>query len=240
MRYRKLLLSKTRTKPHTPTHYRTLPLIFKRNIYICNNHCCTAALLITGPAEFKDAAGQDRGWLLATVPHDPTSRHLISRCSAGRSVIPCAACRSVIDQRVRRSLVIRWGSGSKPPRNKPLIYRRAASQGAVSKTIGYQISVTHPGAPLRRNPSIYWSGEERSGALVFGARVVTDVETCNTCGSVFRGCPLEDETERARRNKHRATADELEWTWRKQTSRPHPAARANPSLQYIYQIHDDI
>ncbi|KRZ65677.1 hypothetical protein T10_255 [Trichinella papuae] len=166
------------------------------------------------------AAGDDRGWLLATDPHDPTSRYLISRCSAGRSVI---------DQRARRSLVIRWGSGSKPPRNKPLIYRRAASRGTVSKTIGCQISVTHPGAFLRRNPSIYWSGEERSGVLVFGARVVTDVETCNTCGSVFRSCPLEDETERARRNKHRATADELEWTWRKQTSRPHPAVSCDES-----------
>ncbi|KRZ02330.1 hypothetical protein T11_17578 [Trichinella zimbabwensis] len=97
------------------------------------------------------AAGEDRGWLLLTDPHDPTSRYLISRCSAGRSVI---------DQRARRSLMIRWGSGSKPPRNKPLIYRRAASRGTVSKTIGDQISVTHPGAPLRRNPSIYWSCEE--------------------------------------------------------------------------------
>ncbi|KRY40747.1 hypothetical protein T01_10250 [Trichinella spiralis] len=29
----------------------------------------------------------------------------------------------------RRSLMVRWGSGSKPPRNKPLIYRRAASRG---------------------------------------------------------------------------------------------------------------
>ncbi|KRX51980.1 hypothetical protein T09_385 [Trichinella sp. T9] len=44
--------------------------------------------------------------------------------------------------------MVRWGSGSKPPRNKPLIYRRAASQGTL----------THPGAPLRRNTSIYWSG----------------------------------------------------------------------------------
>ncbi|KRY04378.1 hypothetical protein T01_2338 [Trichinella spiralis] len=26
--------------------------------------------------------------------------------------------------------MVRWGSGSKPPRNKPLIYRRAASRGS--------------------------------------------------------------------------------------------------------------
>ncbi|KRZ95812.1 hypothetical protein T08_1275 [Trichinella sp. T8] len=57
------------------------------------------------PAQFKDAAGEDRGWLLATDPHDPTRR------------------------------------GSKPPRNEPLIYRRAASRGTVSKTIGDQVSV---------------------------------------------------------------------------------------------------
>ncbi|KRZ02348.1 hypothetical protein T11_8348 [Trichinella zimbabwensis] len=31
--------------------------------------------------------------------------------------------------------MVRWGSGSKPPRNKPLIYRRAASRGIVSKTM---------------------------------------------------------------------------------------------------------
>ncbi|KRX27648.1 hypothetical protein T07_13218 [Trichinella nelsoni] len=47
----------------------------------------------------------------------------------------------------RRSLMVRWGSGSKPPRNKPLIYRR----------------LTHPGAPLWRNTSVYWSGEDHPG-----------------------------------------------------------------------------
>ncbi|KRY05366.1 hypothetical protein T03_12017 [Trichinella britovi] len=31
--------------------------------------------------------------------------------------------------------MVRRGSGSKPPRNKPLIYRRAASRGIVSKTM---------------------------------------------------------------------------------------------------------
>ncbi|KRX81493.1 hypothetical protein T06_5203 [Trichinella sp. T6] len=35
----------------------------------------------------------------------------------------------------RRSLMVRRGSGSKPPRSKPLIYRRAASRGIVSKTM---------------------------------------------------------------------------------------------------------
>ncbi|KRY40048.1 hypothetical protein T01_10735 [Trichinella spiralis] len=69
--------------------------------------------------------------------------------------------RLVIDPRARRSLMVRWGSGSKPPRNKPLIYRRAASQGTVSKTIEDQISVYSLRCPLRRKPSIYWSGKER-------------------------------------------------------------------------------
>ncbi|KRX12368.1 hypothetical protein T07_11977, partial [Trichinella nelsoni] len=82
-------------------------------------------------AQFKDAAGEDRG-----------------RCSAGRSVIPCTACRLVIDPRARRSLML-----------------------------------THPGAPVRQNPSIYWSDEHNPAVSVFGARVVTDVETYNTCGS---------------------------------------------------------
>ncbi|KRY71523.1 hypothetical protein T4B_10122 [Trichinella pseudospiralis] len=31
--------------------------------------------------------------------------------------------------------MVRWGSGSKPPPNKPLIYGRAASRGIVTKTI---------------------------------------------------------------------------------------------------------
>ncbi|KRY60918.1 hypothetical protein T03_10957 [Trichinella britovi] len=39
------------------------------------------------PAQFKDAAGENRGWLLATDPRDPTSRYLTSRRSACRSVI---------------------------------------------------------------------------------------------------------------------------------------------------------
>ncbi|KRX72314.1 hypothetical protein T06_13859 [Trichinella sp. T6] len=62
-------------------------------------------------AQFKDAAGENRGWLLATDPRDPTSR-----VSFGH----------------RQSLMVRWGSGSKPLRNKPLIYKRAASRGILS------------------------------------------------------------------------------------------------------------
>ncbi|KRZ67336.1 hypothetical protein T10_10959 [Trichinella papuae] len=61
-------------------------------------------------AEFKDAAGEDRGWLLATSPHDPTRRYPFSRCTAGRSVI---------HPRARRTLMIRWGSGSKPTLDPP-------------------------------------------------------------------------------------------------------------------------
>ncbi|XP_003373014.1 conserved hypothetical protein [Trichinella spiralis] len=72
------------------------------------------------PAQFKDAADEDRGWLLVTDPHDRTRRYPISHCTA---------CRLVIDPRARRSLMIRGSSKSKPPRNEPLIYRRAASRG---------------------------------------------------------------------------------------------------------------
>ncbi|KRX13136.1 hypothetical protein T07_7611 [Trichinella nelsoni] len=87
------------------------------------------------PVQFKDAAGEDRGWLLATDPHVRTRWYPISHCTAGRLVI---------DPRARQSLMIRWSSKSKPPRNEPLIYRRAASRGTVSKTIEDQISVDPP------------------------------------------------------------------------------------------------
>ncbi|KRY37619.1 hypothetical protein T01_7506 [Trichinella spiralis] len=72
-------------------------------------HVTTSAVRRRCSLQFKVATGEDRGWLLATDPHDTTSRG---------------------------SPMIRWGSGSKPPRNKPLIYRRAASRETVSKTIG--------------------------------------------------------------------------------------------------------
>ncbi|KRZ21220.1 hypothetical protein T4B_5255, partial [Trichinella pseudospiralis] len=41
------------------------------------------------------------------------------------------------------------------------------------------IKLTHPGATLRRNPSIYWTIKQ----LEFRARAVTDVEAYNTSGS---------------------------------------------------------
>ncbi|KRY72182.1 hypothetical protein T4A_13096 [Trichinella pseudospiralis] len=77
---------------------------------------------------------ENRGWLLATYPRDPTFRAV-------------------------RSLTIRWGSGSKPQRNKPLIYRRIASRETVSKTTETTDNTPVP-PPLRQNPSIYWSGDE--------------------------------------------------------------------------------
>ncbi|KRZ05832.1 hypothetical protein T11_8630 [Trichinella zimbabwensis] len=87
--------------------------------------------------------------------------------------------------------MIRWGSGSKPPRNEPLIYRRAASRGTL----------THPGAPLRRKPSIYWSGEDREASFS-GARAVTDVETrCR------RGDETASEKEQAQCDGGRTGAD---------------------------------
>ncbi|XP_003378201.1 hypothetical protein Tsp_02429 [Trichinella spiralis] len=109
--------------------------------------------------------------------------------------------RSVIDPRACRSLMIRWGSGSKPPRNEPLIYRWAASRGTVSKTIGDQISVD----PLRCPPAAkaFYILERRR------ARALTDVRTSCTSKSVFRGCRRGDVTQRARTNKHIETADEL-------------------------------
>ncbi|KRX24137.1 hypothetical protein T07_2679 [Trichinella nelsoni] len=127
---------------------------------------------------------------LATDSHNPTGWYLISRCSAGRSVIPCTAGRSVIDPRARRSLMIRWGSGSKPPL-------------------------------LPCGESLLYIGAAKSEMDLFGARAVTDVEMSSTCGS-----RREDETESARKNKHRATADVLART-RRQISRPHPAGRCN-------------
>ncbi|KRX36198.1 hypothetical protein T05_1430 [Trichinella murrelli] len=128
---------------------------FTNHLSTCNSPCYTAALLIA------DAAGEDSGWLLATDPHDPTRRYLVSHCLAGRSVI---------DPRARRSLMIHCGSGSKPLRNVPLIYRRAASRETVSKTIWDQISVDPPRCPLLRKPSIYWSGEDREGSSIFSKR----------------------------------------------------------------------
>ncbi|KRX71876.1 hypothetical protein T06_10771 [Trichinella sp. T6] len=128
---------------------------FTNHLSTCNSPCYTAALLIA------DAAGEDSGWLLATDPHDLTRRYLISHCLAGRSVI---------DPRARRSLMIHCGSGSKPLRNVPLIYRRDASRETVSKTIWDQISVHPPRCPLRRKPSIYWSGEDREGSSIFSER----------------------------------------------------------------------
>ncbi|KRY93459.1 hypothetical protein T4D_13234 [Trichinella pseudospiralis] len=92
-------------------------------------------------SQLKDAAGEDRGWLLATDLHNQTSWYSISRCSAGRSVIPCMACRSVIDPRKGRKL-------------------RECQQDSRG------IKLTHPGATLRRNPSIYWTIEQ----LEFRAR----------------------------------------------------------------------
>ncbi|KRY49196.1 hypothetical protein T03_5705 [Trichinella britovi] len=105
---------------------------------------------------------------VAFGPHNPTSWYLISRCSAGRSVIPCTAGRSVTDPRARRSLMIRWGSGSKPPRNKPLIYRRAASRETVSKTIWDQISVDPP----RFSPAAkdFYILERRKARWIFSER----------------------------------------------------------------------
>ncbi|KRZ83815.1 PiggyBac transposable element-derived protein 4 [Trichinella sp. T8] len=110
---------------------------------------------------------------------------LISHCSAGRSVI---------DPRARRSLMIGWGSGSKPLCNEPLIYRRAASRGTTE-----------------------WD------LLSFRSESGDDVETSSTSKGVFRGCRRGDETERARTNKHTATANELARTWR-QIRWSHPAA----------------
>ncbi|XP_003367289.1 conserved hypothetical protein, partial [Trichinella spiralis] len=88
---------------------------------VFTNHGYEAAVIIAGlDKALKDAAGEKGGWLMATDLHDRTRRYPISHCTA---------CRLVIDPRARRSLMVRWGIGSKPPRNKPLIYRRAASRG---------------------------------------------------------------------------------------------------------------
>ncbi|KRY22779.1 Transposon Ty3-G Gag-Pol polyprotein [Trichinella patagoniensis] len=73
--------------------------------------------------------------------------------------------RLLIDPRERRSLMIRWGSGSNPARNEPLIYSRTASRGLVSKTIKDQISI------------------ERGIFDLCGTRAVTDAETSDQAQS---------------------------------------------------------
>ncbi|KRY30918.1 hypothetical protein T01_4746 [Trichinella spiralis] len=131
-------------------------------------------------------------WYCRLDPHNPTIWYLISRCSAGRSVILCTAGRSVTDPRARRSLM----KGRKPG-------------DCQQDNRGIKFQLTHPGAPLRRKPSIYWSGEKRDGSCLNESE-----------------CRREDETESPRKNKHRATADEPARTQR-QISRPHPAGRYN-------------
>ncbi|KRX52831.1 hypothetical protein T09_7781 [Trichinella sp. T9] len=140
------------------------------------------------PVQFKNAAGEDRGWLLATDPHDRIRRYPISHCMAGRLVI---------DQRARRLLMIRWSSKSKRPRYKPLISKRTASRGTVSKTIGDQISVDPPRCPppAKAFYILLWRRPRGIFYLFFRARVLTDMETSGTCGGVFRECRREDEAE---------------------------------------------
>ncbi|XP_003379816.1 conserved hypothetical protein [Trichinella spiralis] len=97
--------------------------------------CLRRAAAVKPPIPpISKTVGEDRRWLLAIDPHDTTRRYPISYCSG----------RLVIDPRGRRSLIIRWCSGSNPARNEPLIYRKTASRGIVSKTIGDQISVDPP------------------------------------------------------------------------------------------------
>ncbi|KRZ89029.1 hypothetical protein T08_9934 [Trichinella sp. T8] len=55
----------------------------------------------------------------------------------------CTACRLVIDPRARRSLMKGCKPGDWQQDNR-----------------GIKFQLTHPGAPLRRNTSIYWSGED--------------------------------------------------------------------------------
>ncbi|KRY83941.1 hypothetical protein T4D_12289 [Trichinella pseudospiralis] len=46
-------------------------LVWLRQTQSCGNKT-------SHPAQFQDAAGENRGWFLATDPHDPTSRNLIT------------------------------------------------------------------------------------------------------------------------------------------------------------------
>ncbi|KRY87025.1 hypothetical protein T4D_899 [Trichinella pseudospiralis] len=63
-----------------------------------------------GKLELSGSKRIDCGWLLATGILEPTRGYPVSHCTASRSVI---------NLRARRSLMIHWGSGSKPPRNEP-------------------------------------------------------------------------------------------------------------------------
>ncbi|KRY07894.1 hypothetical protein T12_14114 [Trichinella patagoniensis] len=89
------------------------------------------------------------------------------------------AGRLVVDRRARRWLMIRWSSKSKPPRNEPLILKRAASRGTVSKTIGDQISVDSPPGSLPPAKAFYileWRRPRGIFYLFFRARALTDME----------------------------------------------------------------
>ncbi|KRY44814.1 hypothetical protein T03_12625 [Trichinella britovi] len=79
------------------------------------------------PVQFKNAAGEDRGWLLATDPHDRIRRYPISHCMAGRLVI---------DQRARRWLMIRWSNKLKPPQREcSLTWRRVVGVEVCSENV---------------------------------------------------------------------------------------------------------
>ncbi|XP_003371094.1 conserved hypothetical protein [Trichinella spiralis] len=93
-------------------------------------------------------------------PRQVPTRLITIRCSAGRSVIICSAIRWSNNRRARRCQDHPLGQRIKAPRNKP----KARKPGDCQQdNRGIKFQLTHPGAPLRRKPSIYWSGEKRDG-----------------------------------------------------------------------------
>ncbi|KRY71561.1 hypothetical protein T4A_4612 [Trichinella pseudospiralis] len=123
--------------------------------------------------------------------------------------------------------MVRWGSGSKPPPNKPLIYGRAASRGIVTKTIeGSNFSRPTPLHHCGGIPLYIGAAETIGSSQLVSSEGVS--KSCGICGLrrvVREEANLEnDDTkgdESSRRSNHGAKADELART-RRQSSGPPP------------------
>ncbi|KRX61768.1 hypothetical protein T06_1098 [Trichinella sp. T6] len=117
------------------------------------------------PVQFKNAAGEDRGWLLATDTHDRIRRYPISYCMAGRLVI---------DQRARRWLMIRWSNKSKPPQREcSLTWRRVVRVEVCSENVDEKTrpSEREGASTVRRGTN--WRGPGGRSAGPTRQRVVT-------------------------------------------------------------------
>ncbi|KRZ51298.1 hypothetical protein T02_13202 [Trichinella nativa] len=117
--------------------------------------------------------------------------------------------------------MVRWGSGSKPPRSKPLIYRRAASRVLSARQWRDQISVDPPRCPPAAKYFYILERRRPSGQLVSWRAWSASAVTIRT----GKNREHEDETARAKTSRRRVITGELERTRRKRTRRPRPAGR---------------